>query len=182
MGENLTHVFFQKGTKIQSFEMYCFDGNDMDPSASKLKYVEFPDSLLSIGDFAFRRCGGLDYSVVTDNPDKMATAVITGANINNIGATCFQQAFKEKTIPTLRIGSKVTNIGQYAFRNDNLKYSNILIGQPNDLSLLVFPDLNTNPRFNETGVTVDFYSEKYSASDATRLAVYFEGVGALNIT
>ena len=93
-----------------------------------------------------------------------------------------ETAFKAKTVPTLKIGSKVQSIGQYAFRNDQLIYSNILIGQPNDLSVLTFPPLNTNFRFNESGVTVDFYSEKYNASDATSLAVYFEGVGALNIT
>ena len=98
MGENLTHVFFQKGTKVQQFEMYCFDGNDTDPNSTNLKYVEFPDSLLGIGDFAFSSCDNM-------------TAIHIPASVSSIGTAIFADcnSLKEITVASANAHYQAAN-------------------------------------------------------------------------
>ena len=174
MGQSLTHIFFQPGTKIENFGTYCFAG--MNTGTNNLKYVEFPDSLISLNKACFRYCKALDYSVV-QTPEKLPTAVIKGANISTIGESAFQQAFANKEIPILTIGSSVTSIGQNAFYNTNLKFVSLMIGSATEKSKLVIPTTNNTLRFNGARfINVDFYTNTYTQEDTTKFGTYFNGV------
>ena len=170
MGQSLTHVFFQKGTQIENFGAYCFSGSNR--GTNKLKYVEFPESLTSIGSSSFQWCKALDYSVV-QTVDKLPTAVIKGSNVKTIGSAAFQQAFASKTsTPILTIGSSVTNIGEKAFYNTQLNVQTVMIGSISQKSNLKISTLNTTERFNKIKA-VDFYTDNYTQDDTTTFGNYF---------
>jgi hypothetical protein len=180
---NLTHVFFAKSddpklnTQIENFASYTFFGHGTNTGYSQLKFVEFPDSLLSIGSDCFARCSNLDYSVVNNDPN----ARISGANIETIGNQAFLLAFTTKNISDFIIGSSVTSIGESAFRNMGLTYSNLLIGSADNLSQLGFPvGFNNKPRFNGAADVV-FHSDVYDATDIEDLSVYFQNSKSLTI-
>lgn len=181
MGQYLTHVFFALDTKIESFEMYTFFGHNSSADRSLLKFVEFPDTLTSIGDYAFARCGALDYRPVTNDPEKITTARISGKNVTYVGQMAFQQAFTNYAVNNFMIGSKVERIGQYAFRNDRLTYSNIIIGTPTELSQLQFQTASPVACFNETGANVTFHSEYYDAADQPAISPFFQSASAVTI-
>ena len=182
-GMNLTHVFFAKSddpklnTQIENFASYTFFGHGTNTGYSQLKFVEFPDSLLSIGSDCFARCSNLDYSVVANDPN----ARISGANIETIGNQAFLLAFTTKNISDFIIGSSVTSIGESAFRNMGLTYSNLLIGSADNLSQLGFPvGFNNKPRFNGAADVI-FHSDVYDATDIEDLSVYFQNSKSLTI-
>ena len=183
LGKNLTHVFFAKSndptknTQIENFASYTFFGHGTLTNYSKLKFVEFPDTLKSIGNYCFSRCGSLDYSIVENDPN----ARIKGPNVTTIGEYAFLAAFKPKNVVDLKIGSSVTSIGGSGFRNMNLTYSNLLIGDSNNLSNLSFPvGYDTTARFNYAADVV-FHSNLYDAGDVDKLSPFFSGCNSLTV-
>ena len=167
-GQNLTHVFFALDTQIEVFNMYAFFGDSIYTTVSKLVYVEFPDSLKTIGQDCFARCGSLDYSIVRNDPN----ARISGAGLKDIGDRAFIVAFKAQDIGQLNIGGGITTIGRRAFYNMNITYSQINIGSTDNYSNLGISLTNTEPKFNNAD-TVWFYSNNYDASDIDTLLPYF---------
>jgi hypothetical protein len=183
LGKNLTHVFFaksdepSKNTQIENFASYAFFGHGTLTDYSQLKFVEFPDTLKSIGNYCFSRCGNLDYSVVANDPN----ARIKGSNVTTIGEYAFLAAFKTKNVVDLKIGSSVTSIGGSGFRNMNLTYSNLLIGDSSNLSNLSFPiGYDNTARFNYAADVV-FHSSLYDSGDADRLSPFFSGCNSLTV-
>ena len=183
LGKNLTHVFFAKSndptknTQIENFASYSFFGHGTLTNYSKLKFVEFPDTLKSIGNYCFSRCGSLDYGIVENDPN----ARIKGSNVTTIGEYAFLAAFKPKNVVDLKIGSSVTSIGGSGFRNMNLTYSNLLIGDSNNLSNLSFPvGYDTTARFNYAADVV-FHSNLYDAGDVDKLSPFFSGCNSLTV-
>ena len=142
-GDLLTHVFFEKGTQIQSFNQEAFRGYNRIFDASlpenRLKFVEFPSTLTSIGDSAFFAADALDYGELNIDPNLRNVVDVSGSSVQAIGTGCFQMAFKDGTsTENFKIGSKVKNIGQNAFYNIRVQIGVITIGTANEPSLLSF--------------------------------------------
>ena len=175
-GQNLTHVFFALDTQIEVFNMYAFFGDSIYTTVSKLVYVEFPDSLKTIGQDCFARCGSLDYSIVKNDPN----ARISGAGLKDIGDRAFIVAFKAQDIGQLNIGGGITTIGRRAFYNMNITYSQINIGSTDNYSNLGISLTNTEAKFNNAD-TVWFYSNNYDASDVDTLLPYFGNPANLHV-
>lgn len=182
MGQELTHVFFELDTQIATFKTFTFSSNNL--KTSKLKYVEFPESLTTIDMQAFYRANALDFSEVTgedvDTSNWEYPPRIYGENVNLIGQQAFMQAFASKTVTNFNIGSKVKSIGGRAFYNIGLNYTNANIGTPTELSVLDL-SYNTDPILNKSGAALNFYSAKYDKGDSSSLASIFPGM-SLNIT
>ena len=175
-GQDLTHVFFEPGTSIKEFGEYCFYGYDAYTAIdniSKLKYVEFPETLEIIGKSSFRGCEYLDYSVVTQDPELYATAVIKGSNITEIGERAFQTAFPEKKLGEMFIGSSVQKIGQNAFLNIGYNIDRITIGTPQTKSDYIPGKAVVITSDNVSSVWL--YTNNTSITEST-LSIVFEGV------
>ena len=173
MGSELTHVFFEQNTQIKMFKAYTF----CSPTTrnSKLKYVEFPDSLTTIETYCFYRADALDFSEVTgedvDTSSWEYPPRISGTNITLIGAYAFQQAFANKTINSMIIGPAVKTLGYWSFYNINLEYSNVYIGSASELSVLDLTYNSSGAILNNNGANLYFYSANYGPDD--NLASYF---------
>ena len=163
-GGGLTHVFFEKGTYIEEFMMYAFYGDDRSSTVSSLVYVEFPDTLLSIGKQCFYRCGLMDYRPVTKDASKLGSAVIKGANVKFIGEQAFNQAFKKTStadtysINVFNIGAKVEEIQSQAFANLGFDVSEFLMGSSSEKSQFVFTH---DQRISNEGDSLTIYTDKY---------------------
>ena len=171
-GDKLTHVFFEKGTSIEAFLDYTFFGHNTQTGKSLLTYVEFPDTLLTIGYQCFIRCNLLDYRVVTQDPTKLPTAVIRGAKVRTIGEQAFQQAFKTYSVADFQIGPNVEAIQSRAFNNMGITVTNLLIGTPNEDSKLV---IYTTDRIMNKTSNVLFYTSNYTEDDIDTLQSNFPG-------
>ena len=171
-GDKLTHVFFEKGTSIEAFLDYTFFGHSTQTGKSLLKYVEFPDTLLTIGYQCFIRCSLLDYRVVTQDPTKLPTAVIRGAKVRSIGEQAFQQAFRTYSVTDFQIGPNVEFIQSRAFNATGISATNLLIGTPTEDSKLV---IYTTDRIMNTTSNVLFYTSNYTEDDIATLQSNFPG-------
>ena len=186
-GGGLTHVFFEKGTYIEEFMMYAFYGDDRSSTVSSLVYVEFPDTLLSIGKQCFYRCGLMDYRAVTKDASKLGTAVIKGANVKFLGEQAFNQAFKRTssadnyTISTLNIGAKVEEIQPQALSNLGFDVDEIIVGSSSEKSqFIITHDQRVSNEASKKTLTI--YTDKYrQGQDEGLLAVAFPDVSNIVI-
>jgi hypothetical protein len=142
MGQNITHIFFEENTKIRDFLSCCFFAKNI--GMSKLKFVEFPDTLETISQSAFYCCDALNYNM---SESERALVKIDGSSVKTIREFAFAQAFARTNIKTFTIKSSVESIFEEAFRNTGLTISELYIGS-NDArsSLTLHP--GSNPIFN----------------------------------
>lgn len=127
-GQYLTHVFFEKGSQVDTFEVQCFSNENANDDAC-LEYVELPDSLRTIKDYCFYRQYGLKSSMLTQ---------LSKSGVTRIGAYAFQQTFGKNrnydSVSEVQIRGIVSEIGEHAFYNMGVKFDTFIIGSKGELS------------------------------------------------
>lgn len=159
--QEVTHIFFEKGSQLREIFDYTFCEGDTLASTKclTLQYFEFIDSIRIIGRSAFRQI-----------PLKM-TNVVLPKELYAIEKRAFLSAFSSSTPITISIGPKVTMMSYLAFgNNDSIPAgSSIMIGNQEEKSNL---DLNNNSAYEAVGYQriyapnfsrIEFYTSKYSS-------------------
>ncbi|WP_461257698.1 leucine-rich repeat protein [Treponema sp. R80B11-R83G3] len=110
-----------EGIKVTEIGLQCFDGVGFD-GYKNIIGITIPDSITSIGDYAFRYCTGLTSVTIPDSVTTIGngafkgctslTSVTIGNKVTNIGASAFIDCTSLKNIT---IPDSVTSIGQSAF-------------------------------------------------------------------
>ena len=191
MGSELTHVFFALDTQVSRFKSYAFSAPyhpATNPGSqftySKLKYVEFPESLINIDDHCFYRACSLDFTDVTGTDVNISDwdypPRIYGENVTVVGAQAFQQSFTNYSLQDFNIGPKVTTLGEKCFNNTGITTVRFNIGTVDSLSQLNL-DYASDLISNIPADMLYFYSARYDQGDLSNQATLFQKVKDFDI-
>ena len=98
--ELLTNVTFAQGSRLTEIAQYAF-GFDVSGKTSQLTSITLPDSLITIGNYAFSKVG--------------LTKLVIPANVETIGERAFQECPKLTTVE-IAANSALTSINSCAFQ------------------------------------------------------------------
>ena len=97
---NITHVFFEEGSQLTSFQNYCFNG------CSNLVYVEIPETVITLGTNAFSSCRKIKYIGPPVNEIEDSRKIYIPSKLVNIDKEALGSM---GTIAELTLGESTTN-------------------------------------------------------------------------
>ena len=137
LGNNIETFIF--GDKVEQIPAHLCDG------FTGLTSVTIPNSVTSIGDYAFRYCSGL-------------TSVAIGESVESIGAYAFSEC---SSLTSVTIGESVKSIGELAFAGCNrLESATIYALNPPEIWANTFDDYGM-PLYVPAGSKEKYQAAKY---------------------
>lgn len=170
--QQITHLFFEKGSKVLEVADFAFcKDSKLSETCTTLQYFEFIDSIKKIGIYAFASVG------------LRMTQIILPKDLNYLGAYAFRGAYTNggtNDSITIIIGANLTIMSIRAISNlgDTIPSVGhyIMIGDENNSSKLLFENTldTTDYRFifdSYKQFTIDFYTTNYHSLDDVALYI-----------
>ena len=113
-GQNITHIFFERGSAYKYIEDYAFINHSTISDTAKLKVIALPNTIEKIGARSFQ------YRYNTIDTIWGITHTPINNNITSIGAYAFAGATTvQNTIPIPMLSNALTTLGANAFENND---------------------------------------------------------------
>ena len=125
-GINISHVFFEKNNIYSRVEDYAFGNPDSNYTNHKLQSICLPESIRTIGNYAFKNAYNLTDMPLNNNIKSIGSNAFSGSSYNLHGLALTklpdnlevlgEYAFSDSSIKITELPNKITELPSYCFQ------------------------------------------------------------------